>query len=99
MRINVRLDPSRERKLREIQSQIGLAASEAVRQGLDLLHGQQCAKPKDRIDALLASDFIGCTDGPVDLAEQYKRSLTCGLETKHSSAAENARRRYAAKQG
>ena len=83
MRINVRLDPSRERKLREIQSQTGLTASEAVRQGLDLLHRQRCAKPKDRIDALLASDFIGCADGPVDLATQYKRYLTRDLETKH----------------
>lgn len=83
MRINARLDPSRERKLREIQSQTGLTASEAVKQGLDLLHRQQCAEPKDRIDALLASDFIGCADGPVDLAEQYKPYLTRGLEAKH----------------
>ena len=83
MRINARLDPSCERKLREIQSQTGLTASEAVKQGLDLLYRQQCAEPKDRVDALLASDFIGCAHGPVDLAEQYKLYLTRGLETKH----------------
>ena len=85
MRINARLDEIRERKLREIQSLTGLTTSEIVKRSLDALHKEQVGEPKARLKALLSSGFIGCADGPANLATEYKRHLTTGLERKHGA--------------
>ena len=85
MRVNARLDASRERKLREIQSQTGLTTTEVVKHALDLMHRQRYAESKAHLDALLSSDFVGCGDGPRDLASEYKRYLTEGLGAKHGA--------------
>ena len=85
MRINARLDQARERKLREIQSATGLTTSEVVKQGLDLVHRECVREPKARLEALLSSGFVGCADGPADLATDYKRHLTEHLDRKHGT--------------
>ena len=83
MRVNARLDDERAEKLRQLQALTRLSTSEIVKRAIDLLHRQQAGRSRDKIDALLSSDFVGCAEGPADLASQYKRYLIRDLEEKH----------------
>lgn len=83
MRINARLDSARTEKLKELQLRTHLSASEIVKRAIDLLHRQQANQYRERLDALLSSDFIGCAEGPTDLSSNYKQRLAESLETKH----------------
>lgn len=83
MRINARLDSERTEKLKQLQLQTHLSASEIVKRAIDLLHRQQVNQYQKRLDALLSSDFIGCAEGPTDLSTNYKQRLAESLETKH----------------
>ena len=80
MRINAMLDDGRAEKLRQLQALIRLSTSEIVKHAIDLLHRQQVGRSRDKLDALLSSDFVGCATGPADLASQYKRYLIRDLE-------------------
>ena len=83
MRVNARLDDERAEKLRQLQSLTQLSTSEIVKRAIDLLHRQQAERSRDKLNALLSSDFVGCAEGPADLASQYKRYLIRDLEEKH----------------
>ena len=83
MRVNARLDDERSEKLRQLQSLTRLSTSEIVKRAIDLLHRQQVGRSRDKLDALLSSDFVGCAEGPADLASQYKHYLIRDLEEKH----------------
>ncbi len=83
MRVNARLDDERAEKLRQLQSLTRLSTSEIVKRAIDLLHRQQAGRSRDKLDALLSSNFVGCAEGPEDLASQYKRYLIRDLEEKH----------------
>ncbi len=83
MRVNARLDDERAEKLRQLQALTRLSTSEIVKRAIDLLHRQQAGRSRDKIDALLSSDFVGCATGPADLASQYKRYLRRDLGEKH----------------
>ena len=84
MRVAAELDDERAAKLRRLQSLTQMSAAEIVRQGIDLLDCQQEERCRDRLDAILASDFVGCLkDGPEDLASNYKDYLTDDLEKKY----------------
>lgn len=85
MRINARLDDERAEKLKQLQSMTRLSASEIVKRAIDLLHRQQVRRSRETLDALLSSDFVGCAEGPEDLASRYKQFLTQGLQDKHGS--------------
>ena len=78
MRINARLDDARAEKLQQLQSLMRLSASEIVKRAIDLLHRQQVRRSREKLDALLSSDFVGCAQGPDDLAGRYKQYLTRG---------------------
>ena len=80
MRINARLDDERSEKLRQLQALTRLSTSEIVKRAIDLLHRQQARRSRDKLDALLSSDFVGCATGPTGLASQYKRYLIRDLE-------------------
>jgi len=86
MRVNARLDDERAEKLRRIQASTGLSASDVLKHALDLMHERQLARTGERLDALLSSDFIGCADGPSDLADEYKHYLAHGLASKHGAS-------------
>ena len=75
MRVNARLDAARTAKLRRLQSSLRIGASEVVERALDLLHGEQCQGKGAKTKALLASDFVGCAEGPNDLSSRYKQHL------------------------
>ena len=62
-----------------------LSASEIVKQAIDLLHRQHASRSRKKLDALLSSDFVGCAEGPEDLASRYKQYLTRELEHKHGA--------------
>ena len=83
MRVSARLDDERAEKLRQLQSLTRLSASEIVKRAIDLLHRYQSERSRDKLDALLSSDFADCANGPADLASQYKRYLRRDLEDKH----------------
>ena len=85
MRINARLDDARVEKLKQLQSLTRLGVSEIVKRAIDLLHRQQTGRSRQKLDALLSSDFVGCAEGPEDLAGQYKQYLTRDLENKHGA--------------
>lgn len=78
MRINARLDDARAEKLQQLQSLMRLSTSEIVKRAIDLLHRQQVRRSREMLDALLSSDFVGCAQGPDDLAGRYKQYLTRG---------------------
>ena len=80
MRINAMLDDGRAEKLRQLQALTRLSTSEIVKHAIALLHRQQVGRSRDKLDALLSSDFVGCATGPADLASQYKRYLIRDLE-------------------
>ena len=83
MRVNAKLDDAQAAKFRRLQSALGISASEVVKRALDLLHKEHCEGKGAKTKAPLASDFVGCTEGPEDLSSRYKRHLTQGLENKH----------------
>ena len=83
MRVNARLDDARTAKLRQLQSSLRINASEVVKLALDLLHKEQCEGMGAKTKALLASDFVGCAEGPENLSSRYKQQLTQALEDKH----------------
>lgn len=85
MRINARLDDDRVEKLKQLQSLTQLSASEIVKRAIDLLYRQQAGRPREKLNALLSSDFVGCAEGPEDLATRYKHYLTRDLEHKHGA--------------
>ncbi len=85
MRINARLDDNRAKKLKQLQASTRLGTSEIVKRAIDLLHREQAERSRDKLDALLSSDFVGCAEGPEDLASNYKQYLTQSLEEKHGA--------------
>lgn len=85
MRINARLDEDRAEKLGRLQASTRLGTSEIVKRAIDLFYRQQAEQSRKKIDDLLSSDFIGCAEGPEDLASNHKNYLTQSLEDKHGA--------------
>lgn len=83
MHVNARLDDAQAAKFRQLQSSLRISASEVVRQALDLLHKEQRKGKGTKTRALLASNFVGCAEGPEDLSSRYKQHLTQALEDQH----------------
>ena len=52
------------KKLKQLRALTRLGVSEIVKRAIDLLHRQQAERPRDKLDALLSSDFVGCAEGP-----------------------------------
>ena len=85
MRVSAMLDEERAKKLKQLQSLMGQSASDVLKRALDLVYAQnvgaeaassaETAHARDKLDALLSSDFIGCAAGPGELADQYKDYL------------------------
>jgi len=85
MRVNARLDDERTEKLKQLQRLTGQSASNVLKHAIDLMHEGQVARSRQRLEALLSSDFVGCADGPRDLADRYKDYLKESLNTKHGA--------------
>lgn len=85
MRVNARLDEARAAKLAELQALTGQSASDVLKQAIDCLHRERTADARSQLDGLLSSDFVGCAEGPPDLAERYKQHLGDSLADKHGA--------------
>lgn len=85
MRISARLDDHRAEKLRQLRISTQSSISETVRRAIDLLHRQQVKRSRKKVDGLLSSDFVGCAEGPEDLASNCKQYLTRSLDGKHGA--------------
>lgn len=85
MRISARLDDHRAEKLRQLRISTQSSISETVRRAIDLLHRQQVKRSRKKVDGLLSSDFVGCAEGPEDLASNYNQYLTRSLDGKHGA--------------
>ena len=83
MRINARLDETTQQQLDYIRNATKESVTEIVKNALHLYYQQLRRQSGDRTRQLLESDFIGCADGPEDLATHYKRYLGQGWGEKH----------------
>ena len=85
MRINARLDEEHSQKLAQLRKLDDLSVSDVVKQAIDLMYDQRTTEPKKKLRALLASNFIGCAQGPEDLSQNYKTYLARDLKEKHDT--------------
>jgi Arc/MetJ-type ribon-helix-helix transcriptional regulator len=77
-RIQVQLTPEQERMLREMASARGSSISALIREGIDALLAPEAADRTRRQERMLSIIGIGRSapsDGPVDLDEEYVRSI------------------------
>jgi hypothetical protein len=79
-RINARLDADLARKVRALRKRTGRSTTEIVKASLESYY---LAVTGQEGPAALLSDLIGCTSGPLDLSETYKRDLTKSLLRKN----------------
>ena len=85
MRVNARLDDVRAAKLAQLQSLTRSSASDVLKRAIDQLHREQMARSREKLESLTSSDFIGCAEGPQDLADDYKRYIAGDLADKHGT--------------
>ncbi len=83
MTMTVKLDPLLEDQVRERASQIGGTASDVIRAALQQYLAQAPAVPA-RSPFALGADLFGQHAGPVDLAQDRKRSLARLWGEKHA---------------
>ncbi|MFZ5478306.1 MAG: ribbon-helix-helix domain-containing protein [Myxococcota bacterium] len=82
MRLNARIPDELYRSIEDLAERKGMTVSEIVRDAL----GEYLKRnpgPLTAFDALSATGFIGCGEGPEDLSERYKDYLTDSLAKKH----------------
>ena len=69
-------DPERASRLEQLQSSTQMDADEIIDLGIDLVERQLADRYRDRAEALLSSDFVGCLpDAPSDLAANHRQYL------------------------
>lgn len=83
-RVNARLDANRMRKLEQLASDTGLSISDVIRDAIDYYaDAMQAQSGPTAYDIMQRIGFIGCAKGPKDLATNYKKYLSEGLQKKH----------------
>lgn len=65
------------------QSLTGLSASGVLKQAIGCLHRDHMASVQNKLNSQLSSKFIGCTEGPSDLASEFKQHFASDLAAKH----------------
>ena len=74
MQVMAQLDEQRSVKLKRLQALTRLSVEEILSRGIDLVEQQQAERSRERSDAIIASDFVGCLqDAPEDLASNYRQ--------------------------
>jgi hypothetical protein len=81
-RINARLDRELARKVAAVQRRTKKGLSQIVKESLELYCEARLHDPGHPYEALRASGFIGCAEGPPDLASSYKEELAASLARK-----------------
>lgn len=70
-------------KLEIQKNQQHSSITQVLKCAIDEYYASHVSAASMQRDALLASGFIGCADGSVDLSESYKDFLTNSLGDKH----------------
>jgi hypothetical protein len=81
-RINARLDPALARRVEAVQRRTGKRLSEIITESLDRYCVATLEEGASPYEALVATGFVGCIDGPVDLSRTYKEELAASLDRK-----------------
>lgn len=84
MRINARLDPDSEEKIKRIKNVTNKSTTDIIKKSVDLYYQQISFDAKSKNQKLLKS-LSGISDGPEDLSSNYKNYLNDDLEKKHDS--------------
>ena len=79
MRFNARLDKALAKVPSCLQALAGLGVSDVQKQAIDCLQRDHLANVQNGLDSLLSSEFIGCGEGPRDLASEYKQYFASDL--------------------
>lgn len=83
-RLNARIDDELARKLEMLQERTGDTVSGVVKASIERYYAEVVEQATPR-DVLERTGFIGCAEGPKDLASTYKARLTKSLASKHRS--------------
>ncbi len=84
MRINARLDEERQQKLEQLKQLTDSNTTAVVLKAIDLLYEEQMGTANGTLQALLASEFAGCCEGPEDGSENYKAYVREAIDEKHT---------------
>ena len=82
-RINARLDPESQAKVRYILAHKPLTQTEMIKAALDLLYEQYKAEQLPSARAIALAGFVATSEGPEDLSENYKTLLQDVAYDKH----------------
>lgn len=82
-RVNARLDERQAAKVAYLRRITGLATSEIIKRGIELLYEDVRRGGRAPFEVLTETGFIGCGEGPADLSERYKEHLHEVLADKH----------------
>lgn len=84
-KINARITPQIDQKLREIVSATKSSMSEVIMQAIELYYAQGAAYSNTTpYEIAKASGLIGCFSKGTDLSVNYKKYLTQSLEKKYA---------------
>jgi hypothetical protein len=81
-RISASLEPSLARKVAAVQRRTGKSVTDIVKESIETYCDTQLSEAGSTLDALMATGFVGCAEGPEDLSERYKTDLASSLEGK-----------------
>tara|TARA_R110000787_G_scaffold208226_2_gene318159 strand:+ start:6684 stop:6944 length:261 start_codon:yes stop_codon:yes gene_type:complete len=83
MRINARLEDEDILKLEALKKLDHHTTTEIIKEAINVLYRQKLVHPKGSIHALLASDFVGCAEGPEEGSQTYKQDVMDYVDAKH----------------
>lgn len=73
-------------KLERLQSTAEMSASEIIGWGIELVDQWHAERCRERLDAVLTSEFVGCLSAaPSDLAQDHRRYLDEAFGTPHDA--------------
>ena len=85
MRINARLDPESEEKIKRIKEVTHKSTTDIIKESVNLYYSQLKCDAKSNNQKLLKS-LSGISTGPEDLSDNYKNYIYSDLEKKHDSS-------------
>jgi len=82
MRINARLDPDSEEKIKRIKEVTHKSTTDIIKESVNLYYAQLNCDAKSNNQKLLKS-LSGISSGPKNLSDNYKNYIYRDLEKKH----------------
>jgi hypothetical protein len=82
-RLNARLDPEMQKKLKYLERRTGLSTSEVVRVSIEHYYESLRENNGGRRARELLANFVGASAGPGDVSSRYKEHLADALAAKY----------------